>query len=316
MTKVLVIFTEPEQVSITVVERFPNVEFIYASTGEEVLARLADQNPEIVFSMKDLDFPGHLHRPVVDHPSVRWVQVGGSGYDHMLPWDPFRITVTNGAGVLSRFLAETITGAMLMLNGNFLRYRDLQQKHTWRNIGFRSLEGQTLLVVGVGTIGGALADNAKSLGMRVIGVRGSDTSHPSVDEMYKPEQLLEVIGRADIVSLHLRLSSTTHHSIDAETLSAMRPGALLINTARGPVVDEQALIAALDSGHIGGAYLDVFETEPLPPASELWDKENVFITPHASDGVTDWPARYSGFFGDNLERWLAGKPLENIVTPA
>ena len=75
-------------------------------------------------------------------------------------------------------------------------------------------------------------------------------------------------------------------------------------------MDEQALIAALDSGHIGGAYLDVFETEPLPPASELWDKENVFITPHASDGVTDWPARYSGFFGDNLERWLAGKPLQ------
>ena len=316
MSKVLVIFAEPEQFRHGLEKKFPDVGFSYASSGDEVLARLADQNPEVVFSMKDLDFPGHLHRPVIDHPSVRWVQVGGSGYDHMLPWDPSQITVTNGAGVLSRFLAETVTGAILMLNGNFLHYRDLQREHTWRNIGFRSLEGQTLLVVGVGTIGGALADNAKALGMRVIGIRGSDTPHPSVDEMYQPEQLLDVIGQADIVSLHLRLDATTHHSIDAEALGAMRPGALLINTARGPVVDEQALIEALDSGQIGGAYLDVFETEPLPAESVLWDKKNVFITPHASDGVTDWPERYCRFFGDNLQRWLAGESLDNVVTPA
>ena len=280
-----------------------------------MLSALEEQNPEVVFSMKEPSFPGHLHRPVVDHPSVRWVQIGGSGFDHMLPWDPNRITVTNGAGVLSRFLAETVTGAMLMLNGHFLRYVHYQSTHQWRPMRFKSLEGQTLLIVGVGAIGGALASNVKALGMRVIGVRGSDTPHPSVDAMFKPDQLHEVIGEADFVSLHVRLNETTHHMLDAAALSAMKPEALLINTARGAVVDEQALIEALDTRQIGGAYLDVFETEPLPAESALWEMENVFLTPHASDGVDDWPERFGGFFADNLEKWCAGETLDNLVRP-
>ena len=294
---------------------FPTLNFSYATTGEEVLAKLETHDPEVVFSMKEPSFPGHLHRPVVDHPSVRWIQIGGSGYDHMLPWDESRITVTNGAGVLSRFLAETVTGAMLMLNGKFLRYQSHQRKHEWRPVGYRSLEGQALLVVGVGAIGGALAGNAKTLGMRVIGIRGSDTPHPSVDVMYKPEQLADVIGEADVLSLHVRLNEATHHLIDASSLGAMKAGALLINTSRGAVVDEQALAEALERGHVGGAYLDVFETEPLPAESPLWEMENVFITPHSSDAVTDWPERFGVHFADNLQRWCAGQPLDNLVSP-
>lgn len=315
MTTALIIFTEPQRLSPILETRFPNINFHYASTGAQVLSTLDEQNPEVVFSMKDPDFPGHLHRPVVDHPAVRWVQIGGSGYDHMLPWDAEQIVVSNGAGVLSRFLAETVTGAMLMLNGKLLGYLHQQNEQVWRPIPFRSLVGQTLLVIGAGAIGGVLADNAKALGMRVIGVRSSDTPHPSIDAMFKPDQLLEVIGEADIVSLHVRLNEATHHLMDAKTIAAMRPGALLINTARGPVVDEHALINALNSGHIGGAYLDVFETEPLPSDSVLWKKENVLITPHAADAVTDWPERFAHYFADNLERWCAGQPLTNLVRP-
>ena len=315
MTKALIVFAEPERFAAALEERFPTIDFSYAATGEEVLANLATHDPEVVFSMKEPRFPGDLHRPVVDHPSVRWVQIGGSGYDHMLPWDESRLTVTNGAGVLSRFLAETVTGAMLMLNGSFLRYQNHQRQHQWHPLGYRSLEGQTLVVVGVGAIGGVLAGNAKALGMRVIGIRGSDTPHPSVDMMCKPEQLTDVIGEADVLSLHVRLNETTHHLIDAQALDAMKPGALLINTARGPVVDEQALVKTLERGHLGGAYLDVFETEPLPAESPLWEMENVFITPHASDAVTDWPERFGDFFADNLQRWCAGQALVNPVSP-
>ena len=315
MTKVLVIFAQPEKLSADLEKRFPEIELRYASTGDAVLAQLAEHNPEVVFTMKEPSFPGHLHRPVVEHPSVRWVQLGGSGFDHMLPWDPNQVTLTNGAGVLSRFLAETITGAILMLNGNFLRYRSQQQNREWNPITFRSVEGQTLLIVGVGAIGGVLAENAKALGMRVIGVRGSDTPHHAVDVIYKPDQLIEVLPQANVVSLHVRLSPKTQHLIDATALAAMRPGSLLINTARGPVVDEQALITALNDGHIRGAYLDVFETEPLPNDSPLWEMPNVMLTPHASDGVGDWPERFGRYFGDNLERWQAGVALENVVSP-
>ena len=93
----------------------------------------------------------------------------------------------------------------------------------------------------------------------------------------------------------------------------MKPGAFLINTARGAIVDEPALVAALDNGHLCGAYLDVFETEPLPADSPLWRMSNVVVTPHVADAVPDWPARFAAFFADNLERWLAGRPLANVV---
>jgi D-2-hydroxyacid dehydrogenase (NADP+) len=178
---------------------------------------------------------------------------------------------------------------------------------------FRTRSEQTLLVVGLGQIGSHVAANAKALGMRVLAIRRTQTPHPAVDGLYPPEALHEVLGQVDIVSLHLRLSEETRHLIDAPALAAMKPGALLVNTARGPIVDEAALIEALESGHLGGAYLDVFETEPLPPESPLWRLDNVIVTPHAAENIDDWPRRFAAFFADNLDRWRAGEPLKNLV---
>ncbi len=311
--RVLVLHDRPEDFRDYLGGRFPNLEIAYATSAEEVPPALERLQPQVVFSIKQPNFPPPGHRPAVDFPSVRWFQVGGSGYEHIVPWDGERLTVTNCAGVLARFLAETVTGAMLMLNGGFLRYRDQQRRAAWEQHAFRPLIGQTLAVVGLGTIGGHVAENAKALGMRVLAVRRSAEGHPAVDALHPPADLQRVLGEADVVSLHVRLSGETRHLMGREALAAMKPGALLINTARGPVVDEAALIAALESGHLAGAYLDVFETEPLPPDSPLWRMDRVFITPHVADSVPDWPWRYSVLFADNLERWLAGEPLENLV---
>jgi len=311
--RVLVLHDRPEDICGPLAARFPDLTIEYATSGEAVPAALERLRPDVVFSIKQPNFPPADHRPAVDFPTVEWFQVGGSGYEHILPWDRERLTVTNCAGVLAPYQAETVIAAILMLNGGFPRYLGQQRRAEWRQHSFRPLAGQTLAVVGLGQIGGRVAANAKALGMRVLGVRRSETPHPAVDALYRPEALHQVLAEADVVSLHLRLDQDTRHTIGREALAVMKPSAVLINTARGAVIDEAAVTAALADGRLGGAYLDVFETEPLPADSPLWRLENVILTPHVADAVPDWPARFAHFFADNLERWRAGDPLENLV---
>jgi phosphoglycerate dehydrogenase-like enzyme len=121
------------------------------------------------------------------------------------------------------------------------------------------------------------------------------------------------LAKADAVSLHLRLTPETEGLFDAAMFSAMKPGALFINTARGGHVVERDLMAALESGHLGGAYLDVFEAEPLPTDSPLWSAPNLLISPHAADSVEDWESRFAELFAANLENWRAGRALRNVV---
>lgn len=312
---VLVLHATPEDFRAELEGRFPGIGFDYATSPDEVVPALERANPDAVLSLAQVPFRGPAHRPALLYPSVRWFHVGGSGDDHILPLEAARAVVTNSAGVLAPFLAETVIGAILALNGNFLAYAEQAKRREWRAHPFRPLRDRTLLVVGLGAIGGCVAANAKALGMRVIATRRRREPHPSVDALHPPEALLGIIGEADFVSVHLRADESTRHAVDARMLAAMKPGARLINTARGSVVDEEALVAALASGHLGGAYLDVFETEPLPRASPLWSFPNVLLTPHSSDSVGDWAARFARHFGDNLDRWNAGAPLLNVVKP-
>jgi phosphoglycerate dehydrogenase-like enzyme len=149
--------------------------------------------------------------------------------------------------------------------------------------------------------------------MRVIGLRRSGEPVAGVDEMRTPDALTASLAEADAVSLHLRLKPETQGLFDAALFAAMKPGAIFINTARGGLVVERDLVAALEAGHLGGAYLDVFETEPLPAESPLWEAPNLLISPHAADGVEDWEARFAALFAENLENWRAGHALRNVV---
>ena len=315
MRPVLIAHNEPDDFRDLLAARFPDVGFVHAATAADVVEALAAHDPEVVFSVKHPGFPGPAHAPIPRHPSVRWIQVGGSGFDHLAPWDAARITVTNGAGVLAPFLAESVTGAMLALGCGFPNYAEQQRARRWRPVSFTPLRGRTLLVVGFGRIGECVARNAKALGMRVLATRATSAPHPAADEMHGPGALEALLPQADFVSLHVRLDAATRGLVSREAIAAMKPGAFLVNTSRGAVVDEAALIDALRSGHLGGAYLDVFETEPLPAESPLWSMPNVMITPHASDNIVGWPRRFAELFADNLERWRAGEPLLNPVSP-
>lgn len=310
----LVVWDRPGDFHDLLEQRFPHVNFEYAASVAEVCAALARIDPQIVFSTKHQRLPTESHRLAAGHPGVRWVQVGGSGYDHLSGVDLSRVVLTNATGVLAPFLAETVTGMMLAWNGHLFRYRAQQRRSEWRPIPFTPLRGRTLLVIGMGAIGTGVARNARSLGMRVLGASRAGGPGGDADAMYRLDDLDAALSEADYVSVHLRLNDDTRHFLDAAKLASMKPEAFLINTARGPVVEEAALIDALRNGRLSGAYLDVFDEEPLPAGHPFWQMENVLVTPHAADGVADWPRRFAAFFADNLDRWINREPLLNRVS--
>ncbi|HEX6119087.1 MAG TPA: D-2-hydroxyacid dehydrogenase, partial [Dongiaceae bacterium] len=163
--------------------------------------------------------------------------------------------------------------------------------------------------------GQAIAKLAKALGMQVVGVRAHPRPTANVDRVEPIERLHDLLRLADYVAICLPLTPATRGLIDGAAFQALKPGAILVDISRGAIVREAALIDALKDGHLAGAVLDVFEVEPLPPDHPLWAMENVIVTPHCSSVYDGWERRAIEMFCDNLDRWLAGAPLENVVDP-
>jgi len=310
--RILVLHDDPGEVLPLLSARCPGARIEAATRGDDVAPALARLQPTAVFSIKHSGFPGEQHAPAVRCSSVRWFHVGGSGYEHLGRWDDGRVTVTNSAGVLAPFLAETAMAALLSLAVGLPRYAAQQQERTWRPHRFRAVAGRTLLIVGVGRVGGELASRAKAMGMRVLGVRASGEPHPAVDAMHGPEALRSLLPQADVVSLHVRATQATQGLLGTDELALMKPGALLLNSARGAVLDQRALVTALELGHVGGAWLDVFAQEPLPTDDPLWARDDVLITPHCADQVDDFPARFAERFCDLRDGLLRGEPLPGL----
>lgn len=293
--------------------RCPQLELCVVRTPEE-LDRARGFAADIAFSCVTDGFPRAAHARLREWPGLAWIHVGGSGFDHFTGGTAPTPLLTNGAGVLAPFLAETLLGAMIALNRGFARAVRDQEAGRWAPRSFAAMAGQTLAIVGTGAIGQCLATRAAAFGLEVIGLARRPVPRPSFAEVRPLADLATVASECDYLSLNVRLVPETRHLIDAQVLAAMRPTAYLLNASRGAVVDEAALVEALDSGRIAGAYLDVFATEPLPTDSPLWRSPNVLMTPHMSDRVADWELRHARFFMENLERRLGGKPLRNIVT--
>ena len=266
-------------------------------------------------------------------PRLAWVHSATSGVERALtPASRERgLVVTNARGVFSRPIAEYVLMMILAISRRLPQLLELQRERTWQPLEGAELRDVTVGIVGFGSIGRAVAALASAFGCRVVAVRRRselDTSvaadgpddlpivEPKLARIGGPETLPELLAEADFVVLAAPLTPETEDLIDAAALARVKPGAWLINVARGRLIDERALLRALRDGHLGGAVLDTFRDEPLPPMSSFYDLPNVIVTPHtawSSGRVLD---RSVELFCDNLRRFAAGGPLLNVVDPA
>jgi phosphoglycerate dehydrogenase-like enzyme len=257
------------------------------------------------------------HRTLAqDAPRLKLLQILGAGVDYLLPldWVPQGVTVLTNSGAHVPKAAQSALMALLMLNARLPELNWSQRQRQWNRVFTSTLEGRTLLIVGVGAIGAGAAEQAKSFGLEVIGIRRSGGAQPHVDEMHTPEALHEVLPRADFVLLNTALTPQTHFLFGDREFGLMRKGAGFVNMSRGGLVDPAALDRALRSGRLSGAVIDVTYPEPPPPDWPFWDTPNLLITPHVlSDDIDHYVPRTLELFFNNIRSHLAGGPLTNRV---
>lgn len=264
----------------------------------------------------DFDWQAPAELPV-RAPRLRWIQAtsaGIGGFVQRTGLDRTDMVFTTAAGIHAVPLAEfAVTGALYFVKG-VPELRRRQRARTWQRYTTAQLAGRTVAVVGLGGMGRQVARSFAALGTTVIGLGRTARPHEDLPgvEVRAIAELHDVLPRADVLVLCCPLTPETQGLIGAEQLELLPEGAILVNIARGPVVDEPALIAALTTGGLVGAALDVFATEPLPADSPLWDLDSVLVSPHSASTVASENAAIADLFCDNLRRYLAGEPLRNL----
>lgn len=287
------------------------------TSDEEIAAwRALLGSAEILF-----DFgPRPLQHELPHWPLLRWIQATSAGvgqYAVRVGLDRSRIVVTTASGVHARPLAEFALMAMLMFGKGAFRILADQRAHRWERYAGEELAGKLVGIVGVGRIGREIARLARGLDARVVGtVRvadGRSAADLGLDHLTTTAELDSLLGDLDFLILTCPHTSETEGLISAKRLALLKPGAVLINLSRGAVVDEPALIAALQAGKLGGAALDVVAQEPLAADSPLWDLPNVLICPHSASTAANENGKITDLFCDNLRRYLDGQPLRNVL---
>lgn len=248
-------------------------------------------------------------------PALRWVQSAAAGFENPV----FGQVVSKGAILTTNHsqsigMAEYVLATVLDHLQRGPDRRKAQAEHRWAPAPYREVVGTSWLIIGFGAIGQETARRAGTFGATITGVRRSAGAHPLADVMATPDQIPALLPNADVVVLSLPLSAQTADMVDARFLAATKPGSVLVNVGRGGLVDEDALLAALDAGKPERAILDVFRTEPLPADSRFWDHPRVTLTPHSSPIGSGLSARSDALFLDNLGRFLEGRPMLNQVT--
>lgn len=262
---------------------------------------------EILYAWK---FPPQLYAKA---QRLKWLQAMGAGVDWaIVPELPPGVILTRAPGVFGPWMAEYVIGWCSWVTQRVETYREAQRQRRWLDHVLPDrLLGKTLAIVGLGDIGRDIARAALAFGMRVLGVSRRGRLVREAERVYPVGQMARALRQADFVVILLPLTPETHGIIGADAFAAMKPTAWLVNIARGAVVNEAALLEALEQRRIAGAILDVFATEPLPPHHPLWRMDNVVITPHIAGPST--PEEIAPVFNDNLARYLAGRPLRHVV---
>lgn len=248
---------------------------------------------------------------------LRWVQVSNVGVHGFLfpALVESDVIVTNGRGAAERHIAEAVLGYLVALARGFPAIFDDQHAHTWGDRDTERLAGKRLLIVGPGPIGREIGKACKlGLAMNVEAVgRNGRAGDEIFEEVKGPGEFHAALSRADYVVDAMPLTDQTRHMFDPAAFAAMKQGARFVNIGRGSTVDEAALAAALRAGSLAGAALDVFEHEPLPGNSPLWDMPGVIVSPHTSGRVKGWREDFASIFYENVERWVRGEELLNVV---
>jgi phosphoglycerate dehydrogenase-like enzyme len=250
---------------------------------------------------------------------LRWIHSRSAGLEQTLFPELVEsdVVVTNGSGVFSPSLGEFVLAAILFFAKDFRRMIRNQAAGAWEQFDVTMVSGQTVGIVGYGSIGRAVATRARALDMKVLGLRRhvsrQSQENPLIARFYGPEDLAEMLPQCDYVVLTLPLTEQTRGLIAGSQFAGMRKNAVVINVGRGPTIDEQALINALSENRIRGAALDVFDQEPLPQGHPFYSMENVLLSPHCADHTPDWHDNASRFFLSQLERFRNGQRLLNVV---
>jgi phosphoglycerate dehydrogenase-like enzyme len=283
---------------------------------------ITDDREKIEPLLGDIEIvAGHIPTQWIPRmPRLRWYQQWGAGTDWLMHHPDIAkrdFILTNASGVHAIPISEHILAFLLAFARSLPAAIRAQERHQWEQdiqpAPFE-LAGKTMLLIGVGAIGQRTAQVASGLGMRVLGVRHDPAKTvPGIERMFGPEQLEMALPEADFVVLTIPLTQETKGMFNARAFGKMKPSAYLINIGRGGTVNEADLIHALQAGQIAGAGLDVFENEPLPPDSPLWDMKNVIITSHYSGSTPHYDERAMAIFIDNLERYQKGQPMKNVV---
>jgi D-2-hydroxyacid dehydrogenase (NADP+) len=322
---VFIAMSVPEGILSQFRAEFPEIRFIVPgeSTGDDDDA-VTDPATPTEDDVRDADgvigweLPAHL---LAAATRLRWMHAAGAGVErYELAQIAARgVMLTNSSGVSAPNMAEHVLGMMIALTRRFPRLLRAQSRREWRDeethreVG--ELQGQTVLIAGIGDIGCAVAQRAAAFGMRVNGLRRrADATPPAgFDRVFALADLPAALADADHVVVTLPNTPHSRGLFDAAAFAAMKPGAAIYNVGRGTVIDTAALIAALESGHLGGAGLDVTDPEPLPAESPLWDMENVLITAHTSGATPRFWERQADLIADNIRRIQRGDAPRNLV---
>jgi phosphoglycerate dehydrogenase-like enzyme len=251
-------------------------------------------------------------------PNLRWVHSRSVGLERTLFPELLdsRVPLTNGIGVFSPSLGEFVLAAILYFAKDFRRLIRNQNAGVWKPFDVLPIASQTVGIVGYGDIGRAVAARVTAMGMTVLAMKRhapGPSADPMVQQIFTPEHRIEMLSRCDYVVISTPLTSETRGMIAAREFAAMKPTAVVINVGRGPVIDEQSLIAALATGRIKGAALDVFDQEPLPAGHPFYKLENVLLSPHCADNTPDWLEQAMQLFITQFERFRNGDSLLNVV---